>query len=1065
MDDDRLQKVEELFHAALVLELDQRDEFLFQASASDPEIIAQVQSLLLAYEEAGNFLDVKPALTHSAADFHTESLAGQEIGHFRILSLLGRGGMGEVYLAEDTKLRRKVAIKSLPLGYINKRANKRLLREARAAAGLDHQNICSIYEIREERDRVFIIMQYVEGETLASRIENKRLSLSQSLDIAIQIAEALAEAHSHGIIHRDIKPQNIIIGHQGQTKVLDFGLAKVIESDRRTDTEGRADSLITEETAIVGTPMYMSPEQARGDRLDSRSDLFSLGVLLFECVTGRKPFCGNSLAEIFANIIHVNPQPASSFNPTIPPGLDAMLSKALAKDSNKRFQSTREMLAEMRSMRETLQSDVQTELIGSAGRARLLRKMASRTHLKTIATTAAVSLVIVTGLTLYLRPFSDNQLSIEARKWYERGASEISSATYYQATRALTRAIELDNDFALSHARLAEAWSELDYTEKAKDEMLIATSLIENRQSLPPADSLYLDGLMATLRRDFAGAVETYKKLAEQAASSEKQHAYLDLGRAHERNEDSEKALESYLQSVKYDAQYAPAHLRLGSLYGRRQDLDNARRSFEKAESLYQDMSNQEGVSEVLYSRGALLNGLDKTAEARAQLERALKIAEILQSRHQQIKTMLELSSVSYTEGNGTQAQEYATQAIELARNHNLENLTASGLIELGNTYFIRGEYQEAKKHFRQAIEFAGQSKGRHSEARALLSLGSLFIQQNNSDEGLPLVEQSMKFYQQGGYRKEAMQAVSLLGRCYGQRGHYEAALEAYRQQLDLARQAGDQSQIAFAHISLGSVLGFFQERYPEALIHFDESYKINSSLVARLNTGYDLASRGSVLWPVGRYREAESALGQAYSLAQNPDNNDKYLTAWVYLFKARIALSKGQLNMAREKSRQALDLSTAQFKDIAIQAKYTLGLAEALGGQTSRGRLLCQEAVGEAASLSNPRYISEAVLFLSEVLLAGGDSRKALEKAIEAQASFARFGQQASEWQALTIASRAASREGDQQAARQYASRALGLLTALEQRWGAEAYNGFSMRLDVQKQRRQVEHLLATEQ
>jgi serine/threonine protein kinase/Tfp pilus assembly protein PilF len=1072
MNDDRLQKVEELFHAALMLDSHERDEYLSRASASAaPDLIAQVRSLLQAYEQAGDILDRQPAFTNSIIGSQHQSLVGQEIGHFKILSLLGKGGMGEVYLAEDTRLRRKVAIKLLPAGSIFiAQANKRLLREARAIALLDHPNICSIYEIREEADRVFIVMQYVEGDTLFSRMEKQPFSLGEALDVAIQIAEALSAAHDSGIIHRDIKPQNVIINRQGQVKVLDFGLAKVIESTEETSAVEKFDSLITGENAIIGTPVYMSPEQARGAHLDSRSDLFSLGALLFECVTGQKPFAGDSLAEIFANIIHLHPQPASTFNPAIPAQLDAVLVKALAKEASERYLSAGEMLTELRHVRDTLLPDIRVQVAPAKNRAYRLQEMAvtisshlQQSRYRKLVTIAGVIIVLsVLWFSLRLWTASPNQPSAEARQWYESGINAIRWEAYYQATRALERAVKLDNNFALAHARLAEAWLELDYTDKAKDELVLATSLIRNRQALSETDSLYLDALIATSQRDFASAVGIYQKIADQAVASEKQQALLDLGRAQEKNDDTKKATESYLQAIKYDTQYAPAFLRLGILYGRQQDVKKSNEAFDQAEAIYQDLGNSESRAEVLYRRGALFNDIDKPAQAREQLEKAFDITRTIPSKHQQIKILLQLSSVSYSEGNTTQAQDYATQAIEMAQKDRLENLTVSGLIELGNTYFIRGEYETAKKYFRQAIEFAGQSKGRHNEARGLLSLGSLLIQQNNSDEGLPLIEQAMDFYRQGGYRREAMQAVSLLGRCYGQKGEYDAALRAYEQQLELAMQSDDQSQIAYAHIGIGSVLGFFQERYPEALVHFEESYKINTSLGATINAGYDLASRGSVLWPVGRYEEAQAALNQAYALAQNSDNPDKYLIAWIYLFKARIALSKNRFNVAQQQAQQALELAATQFKDIAVQARYTLGQALALGGLPAQSKRLCEEAVEEAGGLHNPRYTSEAILFLAEVLLATGDSRTALEKAAQAQTGFARLGQQTSEWLALTVAAQAAYREGDRQLAGKYASQAMDLLPKLEQIWGTQGYNGFLSRPDIQKRRQQLDDLLA---
>src|SRR5436853_4546941 len=223
------------------------------------------------------------------------TLVNQTISHYKIISQLGAGGMGEVYLAEDTQLGRRVAIKLLPPELVaDERANKRLVKEAHAAATLDHPNICSIYEVGEADGHSFIAMQYIEGETLDSRIKRTPLELKESLTIAAQIADALAEAHSHGIIHRDIKPGNIMITKRGQAKVMDFGLARVIAP--AVESEAETQSLLTTPGTIVGTMPYMSPEQVRGEVLDGRSDIFSFGVVLYEMLSGRQPFASASVA-------------------------------------------------------------------------------------------------------------------------------------------------------------------------------------------------------------------------------------------------------------------------------------------------------------------------------------------------------------------------------------------------------------------------------------------------------------------------------------------------------------------------------------------------------------------------------------------------------------------------------------------------------------------------------------------------------------------------------------------------------------------------------------------------
>src|SRR6185369_11400147 len=217
------------------------------------------------------------------------TLTGTKLGRYEILSKIGMGGMGEVYLAQDTTLSRNVAIKFLPVdSTASEQANKRLLREARAAANLDHPNICTVHEVAEENGRSFIVMQYVEGETLDVRIKEKSLGVSEAISFAIQIADALSEAHARRIIHRDIKSLNVMINSRGQAIVMDFGLAKFLTET--TDNEAETKSLLTTPGTIIGTMPYMSPEQIHAQPLDARTDIFSFGVLLYEMLTGQQPF-------------------------------------------------------------------------------------------------------------------------------------------------------------------------------------------------------------------------------------------------------------------------------------------------------------------------------------------------------------------------------------------------------------------------------------------------------------------------------------------------------------------------------------------------------------------------------------------------------------------------------------------------------------------------------------------------------------------------------------------------------------------------------------------------------
>ena len=277
----------------------------------------------------------------------------QTVSHYRIIKKLGAGGMGEVYLAEDTRLDRKVAIKFLSSESSNDvNANRRLLREAKSAATLDHPNICAIHEVNEEAGRNFIVMQYVEGETLDSKIKAKPpIDLAEALAIAVQIADAIAEAHSWGIIHRDIKPQNIMITARGQAKVMDFGLAKEVCETGRVETEAETVGLLTAPGVILGTVPYMSPEQVRGEGADARSDIFSFGTLLYEMFSGHQPFSAENAAGTISAILTREPTPLARYATGVPMELERIVRKCLEKNRDRRYQTMRDLFIDLENLR------------------------------------------------------------------------------------------------------------------------------------------------------------------------------------------------------------------------------------------------------------------------------------------------------------------------------------------------------------------------------------------------------------------------------------------------------------------------------------------------------------------------------------------------------------------------------------------------------------------------------------------------------------------------------------------------------------------------------------------
>lgn len=355
MKPERWKHIEELYHEALAREPAERAIFVRDACDGDDELRREVESLLGFYEEGTDFIDepvVEKALLLAMAD-KDNSLIGQQIGHYRIVSLLGEGGMGEVYLAEDASLGRRVALKLLPADLTsNPDRLARFKQEARTASALNHPNIITIHEIGESEGRHFIATEFVEGRTLRQLIEDGNLRPDEVVDHAIQIASGLAAAHRKGIIHRDIKPENIMFREEdGLAKVLDFGLAKLAGKDPFTSADAST-AVRTHSGMLMGTVRYMSPEQARGEEVDARTDIWSLGVVLYEALSGETPHSGNSSAEILVSILDREPPPLSQKIPGVPPSLAHIVHKCLKKDRDERYSSTDELLNELKSVQQ-----------------------------------------------------------------------------------------------------------------------------------------------------------------------------------------------------------------------------------------------------------------------------------------------------------------------------------------------------------------------------------------------------------------------------------------------------------------------------------------------------------------------------------------------------------------------------------------------------------------------------------------------------------------------------------------------------------------------------------------
>jgi serine/threonine-protein kinase len=819
MTPERYQQIGEIYHSALELGPNQRVAFLVQACAGDEELLREVESLIASNEQAGEFIHA-PALEVAAELLTTDQcdlLPGKSLGPYTIVELLGSGGMGEVYLAQDSRLGRRVALKLLPDHFVtNEDRLRRFRQEARAASALNHPNIITIHEIGEAESTHYIVTEFIEGETLRALLIRNRVELVRALDIATQTASALAAAHVAGIVHRDIKPENIMLRRDGYVKVLDFGIAKLMP-------EGVAPSIgMSFETSpglIVGTAHYMSPEQAQGFKVDERTDIWSLGVLLYEMLTGQLPFKGKTLSHTVVSIVEQEVPPFVR-GPEVPVELERILMKALNKNPENRYQTIKEMLVDLRTLQRDLDSGVRANTTQEIAKVHTSSVQSLvgvfKPHWLIAMVALAVLLVTIAGIAYYTR---SNKKSINSLAILPF-VNATSDANTDHLSEGITESL-INNLSQVPRLRVMARSTVFSFNGQNVDSQKVGSDLgvdaVVTGRVTQLADTLVIQVELVDVSSGAQIWGERFNRKLTDVVTMQEEISREISEKLHLRMTDEERSRVSKRHTI--NAEAYQSYLK-GRYHWNKRTQEGLKKSIEYfTEALDKDPTYAQAYAGMADSYNTLarfnfLRPQEAYPKARAAATKALEIDETLAEAH----SSLAVVKMDY-EWDLPGAEREFKRAIELNPSY------PSAHQWYGLLLMSRGQTEQALAETKRAQQLDPLS------LIVDMGLGGLYIYARRFDEAIAYLEKVRELH------PEAFQPDSNLAYVYEIKGMKDEAVASYLKSRTLAGDTAERIAALKAAYAVSGWKGYLQKRVDEMKEHARQKRYISPFSVALLYT------------------------------------------------------------------------------------------------------------------------------------------------------------------------------------------------------------------------------------